>query len=321
LIEAGYTEHAARGQPFARFLTVTWPTDVGALIHNADDCAATSARFARFVQEIRRTHQPRIEYYQVKEATKRGRLHVHALTFGPWLRKCRRTLPGGCVLDCPPPCPNPCHRAQGCQAHPGREPCIQAIAHRLGLGWVDVRRVRGQRHAANYIAKYLGKDHVGRRWPRYSRRSSYSRRFAPTTIGQLAEAWSRRAYEAGVAAGHIIPEAFAAAEHTRWRLLTDLIRRGPPVAWIDGGWILDPDAGTMRLRGGTLTADLDTGEIIEEPNVALSETAVMRRHNRRIEQAAAAIAGPGWPDDPVFADPTLRRLIYTQARRRAHPNP
>jgi hypothetical protein len=47
----------------------------------------------------------------------------------------------------------------------------------------------------------------------------------------------------------------------------------------------------------------------------------MRRHNRRVEQAAAAIAGPGWPDDPAFADPALRRLIYTQARRRAYPNP
>jgi hypothetical protein len=45
----------------------------------------------------------------------------------------------------------------------------------------------------------------------------------------------------------------------------------------------------------------------------------MPRYNRRIEQAAAETAGPGWPDDPTFANPTLWRIIYTEARHRAFP--
>ena len=294
LIETAWPFQATLGATFARLLTVTWPTDTGALLSNRQDCANTSVMFARLVQEIRRTHSPRIEYYQVKESTKRGRLHVHALCFGPYLRKCRRTVPGGCVLGCPAPCPNPCHRAGGCQAGPGREPCVQAVAHRLGLGWVDIRKVRGQRHGANYIAKYLGKDHVGQRWPRYSRRASYSRRFAPTTIGRLSKEWSRRAYEAGVAAGHIIPQAFPTAEHTRWRLLSDLIRRGPPV---------------VDLRPPRSRVDWDTGEIIDPPNIALSEVAVIRRHNRRIAEAMAELG-----DSPDL-DPQTRRLIAAAAAR------
>lgn len=294
LVEAGFGDHAARGDPLARFLTVTFPTDAGALLNNREDCANTSALFARLIQEIRRTHSPRIEYYVVKEPTKRGRLHLHAITFGPYLRKCRYNLPGECVLGCGADCRNPCHRPRGCQATGGL-PCVQAIAHRLGLGWVDIKLVEGNGvGAGRYIAKYLNKHHVGHRWPRYSRRVSYSRRFAPTTIGQLDQKWSAEAYRRGVEQGFIIPDAFPAAEHTRWRLLSELIRRGPPV---------------VDLRPPRSRVDWDTGEIIDRPSIALDEVAVIRRHNRRIAEAMAELG-----DSPDL-DPQTRRLIAAAAAR------
>lgn len=318
LVEAGFADHAARGDRFARLLTVTWPTDSGALIDNRADCANVSAMIARFIQEIRRTHHPRIEYYAVKEPTKRGRLHDHLLTFGPFLRKCRYHLPGACVLGCEPDCRNPCHRPGGCQADPNRPDCVQAIAHRLGLGWVDVRKIRGQAHAANYISKYLGKHHIGRRWPRYSRRVSYSRRFAPTTIRHLAKQWSAEAYRRGVEQGHIKPQTSPAAEHSHWRLLSDLIRRGPPVAWIGWppghGWEMHLDAGTVRHLGSTQTADLDTGEVVEVPWSDLTEAGWLRRAGRRIAEEAQAIAGPTWETD--LTDPQDRRQLLREARRR-----
>jgi hypothetical protein len=321
LIEAAWPWQAERGNTFARFLTVTWPTDTGALIANREDCANTSAMFAALIQEIRRTHAIRVEYYVVKEPTKRGRLHVHALTFGPYLRKCRRTLPGVCQLGCDPPCSNPCHRADGCQAT-GARPCVQAIAHRLGLGWIDIRKVRNQRHAAAYIAKYLGKNHVGHTWPRHSRRASYSRRFAPTTIGRLNKEWSERAYQAGVEAGHIRPQPFRAPEHTRWRLLSDLIR-GPPAVWLGWlpgqEWTLDLAAGTVRHLGTATKADAETGEIIEPPWIDLTETAWLRRMGRLIGLEAQLIAGPTWEAD-LANDAELRRIIFHQARRRARAN-
>jgi hypothetical protein len=225
-----------------------------------------------------------LEYYAVKEPTKRGRLHLHAITFGPYLRKCRRNLPGSN--------PNPCLRQGGC-ANTGR-PCVQAVAQDLGLGWVDIRKVRGQRHAAAYIAKYLGKDHIGHPWPRYSRRVSYSRHFAPTTIGRLSKEWSRRAYEAGVAAGHIDPTGQPDPAFTHWRLLDTVIRRGPPVA---------------DLRPPRSRVDWDTGEVLEPPNIALTEVAVIRRHNRRLAEAMAELG-----DSPDL-DPQTRRLIAAAAAR------
>lgn len=309
LIEAGYQEHVRRrGEPFARLLTVTWPTDTGARLDSAADCAHTSATFRRYIQELRRTHSPRIEYYVVKEATRRGRLHLHALTFGPYLRKCRRTLPGTGP---------PCYRPGGCQSAPGRRPCAQAIAHRLGLGYIDVRAVRGQRHAAAYIGKYLGKDHIGHAWPRHSRRASYSHDFAPTTIGRLGAAWSARAYAAGVEAGHIKPRDLPPGASLSWWHMAQL-RRGPPVAYIGWppgqGWTIDLERGTVRHLGSTQTADLDTGEVVEAPGIELTEAAWLRRHNRQVAEAAATIIDPA---DPALDDPLIRRLVYAQARRDA----
>jgi len=191
------------------------------------------------------------------------------------------------------------------------------------MGWLDVKKVQGDgAGAARYIGKYLGKQHIGRRWPRYSLRVSYSRGFAPTTIGRLAAAWSERAYQAGVAAGQIIPVDFPAPEHTRWRLLSDLIR-GPPAVWLGWlpgeGWAIDRAAGTVRHLGGTRTADRDTGEVIEAPWIDLTVSQWLRRMGRNVDEHAVQIAGPGWPDDPVFAeDASLRRLIYAEARRRAY---
>lgn len=328
LIEASYPFHTAQGHPFPRFLTITWPTDTGALVSSAADCANTSDTFRRFVRKVRRYYKPRLSYYVVKEATKRGRLHLHAITWGPYIVKCRRNLPGHCVLGCGPDCKDPCHRPGGCR-HRGLKarrprPCFGAIAHSVGMGWIDAKKVRGGgAGAARYISKYLGKQHIGQPWPRYSRRVSYSRGFAPTTIGRLAAAWSERAYRAGVEAGHIIPTPFPAPEYTRWRLLADLRRRGPPAAWLGWlpgeGWALDLEAGTVRHLGSTQTADLDTGEVIERPWVDLTETAWLRRMGRNVDEHAAEIAGAGWLTDPVFTeDASLRRLILAEAHRRAY---
>ncbi len=321
LIEAGFTEHLGRrGEPFARFVTITMPTDTGARLDSAADCANVTRRFRLWVEDVRRHYAPRLEYYALKEPTRRGRLHQHALTFGPYLPKCSaRRLPPGCVLGCGPDCTRACHRAGGCVAE-SRRPCVQTLAWRRGLGFLDIQAVRGKRHAAAYIAKYLGKHHVGHPWPRYSRRASYSRDFAPTTIGRLAKEWSVRAYAAGVAAGHIKPRPPAPeGAVTTWFLLDAIIRRGPPpafIGWPAGqGWTLDLEQGTVRHLGSTQTADLDTGEVIERPWVDLSETAWLRRMSRRIEEAAAAILSP---TDPILQDPTLARLVHTEARRRAY---
>lgn len=297
LIAAGYAAHP--GQVW-RFLTMTWETDTGALVTEAADCANTSRIFRRWVQAVRRTYGP-LDYYVVKESTKRGRLHLHALATGTYLPKCRRSLPGVCVLGCVNCRRGACHRPGGChQGAGGRRPCIQALAWRVGAGYIDVRMVRDARHATAYIGKYQGKQHIGRPWPRHSRRCSYSRRLAPgVTIGRLAGEWSARSYQAGVEAGHIIPRYPYPldATFTRWRLTTDLWRRGPPVAW------LIPPASVV---------DRSTGEIIEAPAIALSETGALRRHNRLTETEARIIA----PDLDTL-DPGTRRLVYAEASRRA----
>jgi hypothetical protein len=247
---------------------------------------------------VRRTYGP-LDYYAVKEHTKRGRLHLHALATGTYLPKCRRTLPGGCIHGCAP-CPaGGCHRAGGCLAVPTRRPCIQALAWRVGLGFVDVRMVHGEgAGAARYVGKYLGKQHIGQPWPRYSRRCSYSRNLAPgVTIGRLSAEWSERSYRLGVEAGHIRPPTHPFDGRTRYRLLDQLRRRGPPAAWLSIG----------------PAVDRTTGEIIEAPTVALTELAAIRRHNRRTETEARLIAG-----DVDTLDPDTARLIYTEAARRAH---
>ncbi len=297
LIDAGFAYHRTRGEPFARFVTVTWPTDTGARLSVAADCANTTRMFRLWVEDVRRHYRPALQYYVVKEPTpSRGRIHLHAITFGPYLPKCSaRRLPAGCILGCGPDCKRPgCHQAGGCIAE-GRPPCVQALAWRRGLGFLDLRVVRGQRHAAAYIAKYLSKDHVGKPWPRYSRRCTYSHDFAPTTIAALSESWGARAYAEGVKAGHIVPDPDAGDGFTRWRLLRDLIRRGPPAAWLTIGPMVDRA----------------TGEIMQTPTVELSEVAAIRRSNRLTEAEARLIA-PDVADLP----PGTRRLVYTEAAHR-----
>jgi len=265
-IKAGVAWHAVRGL-FARLVTVTFPTDDGAQVDDPNHVARCTGLISKFVQEIRRTHSPRLEYYAVKESTKRGRLHVHLVTTGPYLRKCRHRW-GGC--DGPRGCRTRLAQWETSDRRRRRpKPCVQAIAHRLGMGWVDVRKVQSGRQAAGYLAKYLGKQ-VGAEWPRYSRRSSYSigrltcdthpdqagRRCCdqayrvtgycpPLTIGEL---WRRAGFKAlvyGFLNGHIS--------------LEDLDRNEEIVFWEYGGRAAPPRA---------------------PPNIDLSEVEVIRRHNR-----------------------------------------
>jgi hypothetical protein len=306
-VSAGIDWHARKGR-FSRLLTLTFPIDEGAQFDDADDIARVSGLVTRLVQEIRRTHTPRLEYYGVKEATKRGRLHVHLVTSGPYLRKCLpKRLKGNCIdADCQSgdtrqPCRNPCHRAGGCvtrlqqwEQDPydrrGRlrrrpQPCVQAID--------------SGRQAALYLSKYLGKQ-VGQQWPRYSRRVSYSlgrlrcgthpdqngRRCCPEahrttgycpplTIGELWSQASMKALAYGQRNGHI------PLEHRDDQ--PDLIR-----IWEYGGRADPPRA---------------------PPNIELSELEVIRRHNRvtdtRLRRAGLE------PNNPLHAEAVRQALTPT----------
>lgn len=293
-VRAGIDWHGQKGR-LSRLLTITFPVDEGAQFDDPDDVAHVTGLVTRLIQEIRRTHPKRLEYYAVKESTKRGRLHVHLVTSGPYLHKClAKRLKGHCVVtgckegDNERPCHNPCHRAGGCvdrlqqwQEDPydnrGRRckrprPCVQAIGHRLGMGWVDVRKIGSGKQAARYLSKYLGKQ-VGQEWPRYSRRVTYSlgrlkcethpdqngRRCCPDahrttgycpplTIGGLWDQASMKALEYGQANGYIPIEN---------REESDLIQ-----IWEYAGRAAPPRA---------------------PPNSELSELEVIRRHNRVID--------------------------------------
>lgn len=285
-IKAGVAWHDERGR-FARFMTVTFPSDEGAQVDDPDDVANVTALVTRLVQEIRRTHDIRLEYYAVKESTKRGRLHVHLVTTGPYLHKCLREW-GGC--DGPRGCRTRLANWEVGDRRARRpRPCVQAIAQRLGMGWIDVRKVDSGRHAATYVAKYLGKQ-VGAEWPRYSRRASYSigrltcdthpdqagRRCCdqayrvtgycpPLTIGELWCQASRKALVWAYLNGHITFE--------------DFDRHDDHAIWRYGGRAAPPRA---------------------PPNLALSEVEVIHRHNR-VTDTRLRRAGIN-PNNPLHGD-------------------
>lgn len=178
-----------------RFLTVTFPRDVGATFDRAG-VAEVNERFRRFIQQLRRQHIS-AEYAKTLETTKRGRLHVHAILRGSYLPKCTHAArrrhgldpkSGECVCygsTAAATCRNP--KCRDLRAH-GRR-CIQRIAWDMGLGFVEVRKITSREAAAAYVAKYLTKAspnvHNGRPWPKYARRYTASRRWASKTLGQI----------------------------------------------------------------------------------------------------------------------------------------
>jgi len=188
-----------------RFVTLTRPMATPADIHDSDDWKRASADLSELVKAGRRrwsrpgaTHK--LEYLRVTESTKRGRIHLHLITWGHWVPKCTdkgrraRGLPTGKGSGSPCYC---CHhhrppaltRSGGCAVCETPRPCIQRLAHRHGWGWVEVRRIRSPKQAAVYVAKYLGKQ-AAEDWPRHVRRLSYSRHAAGgATLGKIHAAW------------------------------------------------------------------------------------------------------------------------------------
>lgn len=170
-----------------RFVTLTRPMTTPADIHNPDDWQRASVDLAEMVKAARRWwSRPdaahKLEYVRVTESTRRGRIHLHLITWGHWVPKCtdrgrrRAGLPTG------PGSGSPCY----C---PETRPCIQRLAHRHGWGWVEIRRIRSPKQAASYLAKYLGKQ-TAHDWPRHVRRLSYSRHASGgATLGNIHAAW------------------------------------------------------------------------------------------------------------------------------------
>lgn len=177
-----------------RFITITFPLEQD-LFADPASCRRVNLITRRIVQEIRRTYGW-LEYAKVLETTKRRRLHVHALTRGRYLPKCsdagrrRHGLPTG------PGSGSPCYCAGAalydmctdadCPDHARHaRPCVQAIAHKHGAGWIDIRKVTNEAAARGYLAKYLAKSSRVIRWPKYVRRYSASRQWSARTLGQI----------------------------------------------------------------------------------------------------------------------------------------
>jgi len=78
LIEAGFAEHIGRrGEPFARFVTVTWPTDTGASLASGLTAPTSPACSASGWRTCAATTRPP-GVLRGQRATRRGRLHQHA---------------------------------------------------------------------------------------------------------------------------------------------------------------------------------------------------------------------------------------------------
>ncbi len=190
-----------------RLITLTRPADKPNRLDDRVDCLNASEDVRELVKACRRswsapgrTHT--LEYVRVFERTKRGRIHVHLLTWGHYVPKCHDAGRRAAGLPTGPGSGSPCY----C---PETRPCIQRLAWRHDWGWVDVRRVRSSAMAAAYVAKYLGKA-TGDDWPRHARRLSYSRAAAGgLTLGAVHAAWiaevhRRLADPTHNAAGHVI---------------------------------------------------------------------------------------------------------------------
>ena len=165
----------------ARLITLTRPRDKPNRLDNRGDCLTASHDVRELIRAWRR-HGRTMEYVRVFERTKRGRIHVHLLTWGHYITKChdagrrRRGLATGSGSG------SPCYCTQA-------RPCMQRLAWSHGWGWVDVRAVRSPKMAAAYVAKYLGKA-TADDWPRHARRVSCSRHAAGgLTLGAVHAAW------------------------------------------------------------------------------------------------------------------------------------
>lgn len=197
------------GQPL-RFVTITYGRDRDRRFDSRADVAASSEDWRRLVQTFRRNGR-QMEYVRVLERTRRGRIHIHAITWGDWIPKCTdrgrraRKLPYGRGSG------SPCYCTAG-------RPCIQAMAWAAGFGWVEVRAIKSTTQAAAYVAKYLGKQSAAD-WPRHARRVAYSRKFAAgLTLGSIHDEWlgevRARLGELGTL------EEVPAGPLTRWECLT-----------------------------------------------------------------------------------------------------
>jgi hypothetical protein len=162
-----------------RFLTISYPNDRDLRFDNHDDFKQASRDFRHLVERLRGLGY-QVEYCRVHEATKRGRIHIHAIVLGGFLPKCtqQRAHARG-ILG---------RAATACFCTEER-PCIQRIAHSIGMGWVDIRVVRNPKEGARYISKYITKTGQSHRYPRYARRYSYSTGFAPVTLGDVHQEW------------------------------------------------------------------------------------------------------------------------------------
>lgn len=218
----------ARPRQPLRFVTLTRPRDKPNHLDDRQDAMDASADVRELVKAWRRRGR-QLEYVRVLERTKRGRIHVHLLTWGDYIPKCidagraSRGLPTTRDLRGTGTRP-PCY----CSA---ARPCIQRLAWDHGWGWVDVRAVRSPRRAAAYVSKYLGKQATDT-WPRHARRLSYSRRFSGgLTLGTIHARWVAdvRRRLTGRRPGQPLP-----ADHRRWLGIAPtpvgqtMRRRGPP---------------------------------------------------------------------------------------------
>lgn len=182
LMHAGARHGLARDtrQPL-RFVTITYGRDRDMRFDRAADVHQSSEDWRRLVQLFRRQGRT-MEYARVLERTRRGRIHIHAITWGDWIPKCTNKGRRARGLPTGPGSGSPCY----C---PAERPCIQAMAWSAGFGWVEVRAIRSGASAVAYTAKYLGKQTTAD-WPRYARRMSYSRRFADgLTLGAIHQGW------------------------------------------------------------------------------------------------------------------------------------
>ncbi len=229
------SEHHSR----LRFLTLTYPLGVPASVDSRDDVIATSQRFRHFAQIIRRDLGLTFQYARVLEATKRGRIHVHALVWGDYLPKCSdrgrraRGLPTGRGSGSPCYCP-------------ATRPCLQRAAWRAGFGWADIKQVTDSDAAIRYVLKYITKQADRDHWPLSARRYSYSRGAADVRLCDIDREY-REAFQADLeldvrdALGHVETVEFSLAprQYARWQ-----------VAPWDERWAL----GAIRRRRSTAPA-------------------------------------------------------------------
>lgn len=224
LIRAGTQTGITRrpGQPL-RLITLTYAGNVSRSFDRREDVISSSEDWRRLVQTWRRSGRE-LEYVRVLERTRRGRIHIHAITWGDFIPKCTNAGRRARGLPTGPGSGSPCY----CSAE---RPCIQQMAWWAGFGWVEVRAIRSPRQAAAYVAKYLGKQSADD-WPRYARRVAYSRRFADgLTLGSIHSAWVADVRSRLAELGHLeeIP-AGALWRHHRPGELSGT--RAPPRPWL-----------------------------------------------------------------------------------------